>query len=660
MSNHPDSSDPCYCGFLHRKCNPATCSQAARASESPLRASLRDLRKSGESGCTTCAIVFDALSTPNIRDIWQESIEPALRAQRSGVVNEMRIDEEAIGVEFNPTNMGNERRVLRTRASEVSDDWRHFNVWRERNPGKCLESHQNERCRAFPPLNHHPVEHTDSEASMEHLKDWIRNCTKRHTCYTSDDPVLPTRLVQVVDGQVRVVNTEGRRGRYMTLSHKWGTNEGFKLTKSNITDLTSFIPWDDIPKAYQQSIEVTRRLGIEHIWIDSLCIIQDDTEDWKREAGKMKEVYGSSYLNIAAVQAADSHGSLFASSTLGAEYPARKISRDPSIQIRPQPHLTHRYFGSNYYQTSRHPLLQRGWVLQERILAPRVVYYDAAELKWECQAMTDCQCGGMAVISNFKQDYHRFLADRETPLAYMWMRISEKYSSLEFTYNSDRLVALAGIAEQGVQSGKGGRYLAGHWEHGLAHQLCWGVHSTYKRPEAYLAPSWSWLSVFGSVVYPNRMDFRGAWSRIDVEITEVSCTTAEGAILTTSSSPIWGFIRLKGRGLNMRAELTSLGSESRPPVYGLRREGGDGEEPSISVQADYVMSREEASAIGRVFLLFWGDIWTEPTFLVLRPVSADSFRFERLGILRLSKGDKAKDREKILAYCTTENDIVVV
>lgn len=512
---------------------------------------------------------------------------------------------------------------------------------------------------------------------MEHLKDWIRVCTKNHACFSNDDNALPTRLVQVTvspqirhaesrkakdvqDGQVRVVSTEGRRGRYMTLSHKWGTSEDFRLTKLNITDLTNLIAWDDIPKAYQQSIEVTRRLSIEYIWIDSLCIIQDDTEDWKREAGKMKAVYGNSYLNIAAVQAVDSHGSLFASSTLGTEYPAQKIAQDPSIWIRAQPHLTHRYFGSNYYQTSRHPLLQRGWVLQERILSPRVVYYDAQELKWECQTMTDCQCGGMAVISNFKLDYHRFLADHETPLTYMWMRISEKYSGLEFTYNSDRLVALAGIAEQGVQSGKGGRYLAGHWERGLAHQLCWGIHSKYKRPETYLAPSWSWLSVFGLAVYPNRMDFRGAWSEIDVEITEVNCTTVDGAVPITSSSPIWGFLRLKGRGLKMLAELMSLGSESRPPVYRLRREGSDGEEPSITVQTDYVMMREEASAITRVFLLFWGNIWTEPTFLALKPVSADSSKFERLGIVRFSKGEKEKNREKVLAHFTADDNIVIV
>lgn len=138
MSSRSNSPGPCYCGFLHKNCDPATCSQAGHASEGPLRASLKDFRRSGESGCPTCAILVDALSTPTIRDIWRKSIEPALQAQRYGVVNEMRNDEEEIGVELNPTNKGSERRVLRTRASDGSEDWRHFNVWHEGNSGKFL------------------------------------------------------------------------------------------------------------------------------------------------------------------------------------------------------------------------------------------------------------------------------------------------------------------------------------------------------------------------------------------------------------------------------------------------------------------------------------------------------------------------------------------
>ncbi|TGJ86908.1 hypothetical protein E0Z10_g1915 [Xylaria hypoxylon] len=385
-------------------------------------------------------------------------------------------DEEEIQIQL--MEPGNGRRVLRTRASHESTDWRHFNFWREE----------------------HSEERTDSERSIEYLKDWIKVCDENHTCYSNDDPVLPSRVVSVADDCVRVIDAKDMRGRYMTLSHRWGANETFKLTRSNMNLMMDFISWESIPKTYQESIQVTRLLGIEYIWIDSLCIIQDDAEDWQREAGKMKSVYGNSYLNIAATEALDSNGELFRSGKLSAQYPARKVPRDSMIQIRPQPSQTHRHFGSNYFENSRPPLLQRGWVLQERILSPRVVYYGAEEIQWECQAANDCQCGGMVVIANFKSGYHRSLkSDGVPPLPYQWMRISEKYSSLQFTYGNDRLVALSGLADQGVQSGKGGKYLAGLWERNLAHQLCWQILNIHRKPDTYLAPSWSWLSVFGVV-----------------------------------------------------------------------------------------------------------------------------------------------------------------
>ncbi|KAI0103200.1 heterokaryon incompatibility protein-domain-containing protein [Nemania sp. FL0031] len=652
----PTSPDPCHCRYLHKDCNPTTCAQAKFASQRAEPTPLKAFRQSGERGCSTCATVTNALVIPEIRQIWRKSIGVALRARRYGVLTHLLHDEEDIRVELDATNHGTDRIVLRTRASDVSDDWRHFNIWSDGASEERIDD-----CRAFPALKFHPVEHTDSADGLEHLKEWMNVCSENHKCCPTEDPILPTRLLQVTEDKIRVVNTEGKRGRYTTLSHKWGMNEEFRLTQFSMDFMTDTIPWDVIPKTYQESIEVTRRLGIEYIWIDSLCIIQDDTEDWRKEAGMMKSVYGNSYLNIAAVQAVDSYGSLFASSDLGVQCPAQTVPQQPTIHIRPQPHMTHRHFGSNYYDVGTNPLLQRGWVLQERILSPRVVYYDTNELKWECKAAVDCQCGGMTVISNFKLDYHRSVGHHnETPLPYQWMRISERYSTLKFTYNSDRLVALAGIAEQGLQSGRGGKYLAGVWERSLAHQLCWGIMSTHKRPDAYQAPSWSWLSVFGWVTYPNRMDFQSTGSRIDVEILEATCTTVDGGVPTTSSSPVLGSLRVKGRGLRMKAELADLGSESRPPVYRLRERGSGREELSTWAQADYVMGEEEARTITEVLFLFWGDIWDQPTFLALRPAAKDSQKFERLGIVRFTKGDKAKEWGQILAYCGTEDNIVII
>ncbi|KAI0970600.1 heterokaryon incompatibility protein-domain-containing protein [Xylaria arbuscula] len=653
MFSYRNSSKPCHCQPWHTNCEPSNCPQAKFASEKVPAVSLKSIRQSGEEGCPTCATITNALNIPNIRKIWQQSIELALKAQRSGVITKMRNNKEEVRIEFLVANNRKQRRVLRTWASDGSEDWRHFNFWREGHP-----SQRNEDCSAFPTLNFHPVERTDSARSIEHLRSWVKACTEDHTCCSSDDPILPTRLVKVTENRVRVFDSQGRRGRYTTLSHRWGTNETFRLIKCNMNAMSDDIAWDSIPRLYQESIALTRLLGVEYIWIDSLCIIQNDEEDWLTEAGKMKAVYGNSYLNISANQAVNSYDPLFSSSNLGAEYPAQKVPEDLDIQIRPQPHLTHRHFGSNYTNLpAESPLMQRGWVLQERILSPRVVHYDAEEIRWECPAMTDCQCGGMVVIANFKLDYYSGLKPNGTPLPYQWMRISERYSTLKFTYESDRLVALAGLAEQGVQSRKGGKYLAGLWESNLAHQLCWQITNTHRRPETRLVPSWSWLSIFGTVRYTNRMDFTSTCSTIDFQIMEVSCLSTEGAAPTTSTSPIVGFIRLKGQALRMRAELTDPGSPSVPPVFRLRTDGSDRKGLQVLIRTDYIMNLKDASVIKDVLLLFWGSFWpNENIFLVLNPVSGESHKFERLGIMWTG----GEEQRRIRACCEMENDIILV
>ncbi|KAJ3578590.1 hypothetical protein NPX13_g1974 [Xylaria arbuscula] len=625
--------------------------QARFASETLPPTSLKSYKKSGENGCLTCAVITNALEIPNIKKIWQQSIESALQGRRERLVTEMTNDEEEIRIELLANAHGTERRILRTWASAVSMDWRHFNFWWEGDPNM-----RSDPCKAFPVLQQQPVDHTGSGGSIRHIRSWIETCAKNHSCYPKYDPMLPARVVKITEDLVRVINGNGLRGRYMTLSHRWGINETFTLTSLNVSVMTDSVPWNSIPRIYQEAIELTRLLGIEYIWIDTLCIVQDDDQDWQREAGKMKSVYGNSYLNIAATQAEDSYGGMFFSSSLGIEYPAEKVPRNPNIQIRPQPHFTHAHFGSNYnYNPPNAPLMQRGWVLQERILSPRVIHFDADEIKWECQAMADCQCGGMVAIANFKRDYHACLKPNGTPLSYEWMRITEKYSSLNFTFDTDRLVALSGLAEQGVQSGRGGNYLAGLWETKFAHQLCWQIVNTHRRPDICLAPSWSWLSVFGRVQYMNRMDFTSTCSTIDVQIQEVSCLSKEGDIATTITSPVIGSIRLSGRGVTMRAELKNPGTRTTPPVFCLRSEGLE-----IWIRADYVMNKEEADAITEAFLLFWGCMWPKQnTFFVLKPVPTESQKFERLGIMLLPP-DRANHLGHILNCLKLEDGIVIV
>ncbi|CCF35758.1 HET domain-containing protein [Colletotrichum higginsianum] len=560
-------SEPCLCHELHPDCDPSTCPQAAHVTgqHAPLT-SFRELRKSADRGCQTCATVVEALLVPEVRAAWRDCIAPALEAKRPGLVQGLEQDEDLIELEFDPPD---------------------------------------------------------------------------------------------TEGEVRIVKTGGERARYVTLSHRWGAHESFTLTKSNEQTLADGISWETIPKTFQDAIWLTRQLNIEYIWIDTICIVQDDPEDWRRESVRMKFVYGKSYINIAVSHATDSSADLFTSSDLPQRYPAYAVPDNHGVFVRQQPYQTHNEFGSNYGSDSRFPLLRRGWVLQERLLSPRVVYFDAEERKWECNTAADCQCGGIVSVWNFKIDHCRSVLRGETPLSIEWMRIAERYSELELTYDSDRVVALAGIAAQASRIGRGGRYLAGVWEEDLAHQLCWEILDTHRKPDQYVAPSWSWLSVFGSVGYFNRMDYHKC-SQIDVEITEVECATAEEADET--GPVVGGFLKLNGRCAHMRAELLDPGSRDVPPKFELTHKAtgekmGDGE----WVEMDFVMSEDDARKISEVVVLYWGDMCDDRNnFLVLKAVTGQARTFERLGIFWYDKRTESEELGRVLGWCRLETGIVIV
>lgn len=423
--------------------------------------------------------------------------------------------------------------------------------------------------------------------------------------------------------------------------------------------MTRDIPWASIPRTFQDAIDITRKLGLKYIWIDSLCIVQDDREDWRRESVQMAAIYGKSYLNIAATDTWDSHQGFFSSSMLLRDFPRFSVPKHAGIYVRKQPFQTHNDFGSNYRVSSLSPvLLKRAWVLQERLLSPRVVYYGDQELKWECYSVTDCQCGGMVTVFNFKHDHHASVVQGETSLSFQWMRIAEQYSRMELTYDSDRAVALSGIAAQAAATGKGGRYLAGLWEKDLAHQICWEVDNSPRKPKEYLAPSWSWLSIFGTVWYSNRMDFNAECSTIDVEIAEIS-ETANSRVEDTTLPPRV-FLKVNGRATEMRAEVIDSGTEHSPPDWRLIHEE-TGIEVSDIFGSDYAMNEDQAKDVQKVLILFWGDMWPDKhTFLMLKEVPGEIRTFERFGIFSYSERHEKEELDKWLGWCQPQRDIIIV
>ena len=356
-------------------------------------------------------------------------------------------------------------------------------------------------------------------------KGWLSECLSHHTrCkhVTSVEDYYPTRLIDVrvnnSDSELRLCSTNNGASRepYMTLSHCWGKAQFLRLTSLTHDRLQQGFVLAELPPTFRDAIMVTRALGVNFLWIDALCIIQDSIVDWQHEATMMSQVYSKSICNISALDAKDSTGGLFLDrETSNIPYctfiARRKFQRKRFYE------LAYNDFWSDSVQYA--PLTRRAWVLQERLLAPRVLHFGRRQLLWECNELRSCEIypKGMPATNPIMDipTSDKFLkvslitvlqggSDNASTsqMHGVWNDIVQHYTKCSLTMSKDKLVAISGIAKR-LQPLFKTEYLAGLWRDDLLRQLLWHVDfhqgnrrylAGEKRPE-YRAPSWSWASI---------------------------------------------------------------------------------------------------------------------------------------------------------------------
>ncbi|EUC49821.1 hypothetical protein COCMIDRAFT_57272, partial [Bipolaris oryzae ATCC 44560] len=244
---------------------------------------------------------------------------------------------------------------------------------------------------------------------------------------------------------------------YICLSHCWGSDEMFKTTIENISERMHNIRFNDLPATFRDAVRITRDLGKRHLWIDSLCIIQNDPRDWRDEGLRMHEIYGNSYLTIVASKTKGPDDGLF---SVSSRY---KLQDFLFMMDRKQFVMHVRQKVTHFNSIDSFPLLKRGWVFQERILSRRMVHFGPQELVWECMEMEECECGNVdeGISWNSRTPRKSLLLMEGNP--FLWNRIAAAYSSLSLTKENDVLPALSGIAKKHKPEPEA-RYLAGFWD----------------------------------------------------------------------------------------------------------------------------------------------------------------------------------------------------
>ncbi|KAI0895431.1 heterokaryon incompatibility protein-domain-containing protein [Annulohypoxylon nitens] len=368
------------------------------------------------------------------------------------------------------------------------------------------------------------------EASAALAREWLRQCTEQHPkCAAASklfplDRGYPTRLVYAgsSENDLKLVVTAeiasclpNAKLEYLTLSHCWGGADVLKLTTRNMNELKSAIPFTKLPQTFQDAVVITRQLGFQYLWIDSLCIIQDSELDWSSEAMIMGEIYANSTCTIAALTARSSSEGCFVGH---GDEPSEKGSNERNPLAFRTCNLPDRWYAKCFQQlrpgillhpAKRLALHERGWVVQERLFAPRTLYYGAWGLAWECVecSATESSPVGNSALYSAKTSFLAACTEaadnslQATNMAYdAWCQLWLAYTPCQLTNFDDRIVAISSFIRQ-IEKITSWTNIWGLWKEKLPYELLWGVETPSKRPSTkeYLGPSWSWVRIQGGL-----------------------------------------------------------------------------------------------------------------------------------------------------------------
>ncbi|KAF1836538.1 HET-domain-containing protein [Decorospora gaudefroyi] len=238
------------------------------------------------------------------------------------------------------------------------------------------------------------------------------------------------------------------------LSHCWGDASFIKLVTRDLPRFKEGLSLDQLPKSFVDAIAVAMFLNVRYIWIDSLVILQDNTEDWAYEASCMELVYKNSVCNIGATASKDSNGGLFFKRMPETLLPHRWMLEGVKYELNWVNSSSQDWVRS----VEEQPLMRRGWVVQERWLCPRMLHFCKEQVYRECRAMNGCEAFPHmdGTVVSLKSGRHN--------VAYsQWRKLVRFYSSCNLTFQKDKVVAFSGIAKE-IQRESNDVYLAGLWK----------------------------------------------------------------------------------------------------------------------------------------------------------------------------------------------------
>lgn len=353
------------------------------------------------------------------------------------------------------------------------------------------------------------------------MKQRLELCQEEHDHDVFDKTFIPRRLINVSLETPRLamrkdILQSGRSSdfKYAALSYCWGSGEGqAKTTSATLNDRQAGISETEMPPTVRDAIRVTRALGISFLWVDALCILQDDISDWEQQCVEMHTIYGSAQVTLCIANTRSCNEGFLQQTSPYVRIPFQSL-REPDIassflvqyinhvsgdryRIRPPIYQSRQLLHSDVGESQWH---QRGWVFQENKMSTRKLIFGRCNLYFVCDGFQHArgktyhsqQYGPLVGNSLAKKDPNTIYDDWDTNILSSY----SSYDASRFSYAADILPALSGLARL-FKSRLKDCYYAGHWGRDLYRSLAWEGFTSYSlpvQPPGNTISSWSRLA----------------------------------------------------------------------------------------------------------------------------------------------------------------------
>jgi hypothetical protein len=307
------------------------------------------------------------------------------------------------------------------------------------------------------------------------IQEEIKNCEE--VCFHTECGIsfVPTRLIDLVDPQTpRLVvsadqsphnDLDGRGIKYAALSYCWGsaseTRSMLKTEKSSMKSRITGIALSEMPKVFQDTIALCKKLSIRYLWIDALCIVQDDRLDWEQEGSQMGKVYENAFVTVVPLAAHTCNEGFLQRSQETVEIQFQSTVRpdiDGKFYLRHVPQVNiednWHFFGLESMELSSSTWSKRGWTFQEDTLSTRILYFGQTMMFYECEHWERLEFDDrrhLQLRSTFKTEswQHHLSVPYET-----WETAVSLFSGRKFTYPEDKFPAISALAEGFAEASK--------------------------------------------------------------------------------------------------------------------------------------------------------------------------------------------------------------